>query len=132
MYLVSEAEFNKLRKRHPRSSRLAPDVQVVTNTLKAVSQKAKKKAFARFVPRQRVQLVQRNGVTSMRDEDVVTPLSPPPPPRLRRRAPRHGVAATRGRRRHVRTATHHQHVHGDEHSNASLPLQRFDVGNVSE
>jgi len=74
MYLVTEAEFNKLKKSLKRS-KLAQDEQIVTDSLKAVSQKRKKQGIAASLPR--IQLRKYNvdaGVFSMTDKDVINPL----------------------------------------------------------
>lgn len=71
MYLVTEAEFHKLKK----PFKLAQDAQVVANSLMAVSQKRKKQGIAASLPR--IQLRKYNvdaGVRSMKDEDVTKPL----------------------------------------------------------
>ena len=83
MYLVTEAEYNKLNKRRKKSN-LPQDVQLVTESLKATSQKRKKQGLANSLPR--IQLRKYNvdgGVASMTDRDVTKAL-----PQPRRAAPR--------------------------------------------
>lgn len=81
MYLVTEAEYNKLNKRRKKSN-LPQDVQVVTDSLKAISQKRKKQSIAASLPRIQMRKYNVNGgVASMTDRDVTKPL-----PRHRRAA----------------------------------------------
>ena len=74
MYLVTEAEYNKLNKRRKKSN-LPQDVQVVTESLKATSQKRKKQSLTNSLPR--IQMRKYNvdgGVASMTDRDVTKAL----------------------------------------------------------
>ena len=70
MYLVTEEEYARLKKRKPK---LPQDVQVVTNSLKAVCQKRKKESFSPIISRMKNRKV-RNGVEFMKDADVAAPL----------------------------------------------------------
>ena len=86
MYLVTEDEFAKLKKRKPARSNLPRDVQMVTNSLKAVTQKRKREAISVSVPRIKQHKV-KAGVVKMKDADVAAPLrrhrrahTPQPPP----------------------------------------------------
>jgi len=75
MYLVSEEEFKQVKKRKP--SKQPQDVQLVTNSLKAVTQQRKKEAISQALPRihMRKYTVQ-GGLTPMTDKDVAKPLQP--------------------------------------------------------
>ena len=73
MYLVGEDEFKQLKKR--KLGKQPRDVQLVTDSLKAVTQKRKKEAISRALPRINLRkYTVQGGVTSMTDKDVVKPL----------------------------------------------------------
>lgn len=67
MYLVTEEEFNKLKK----PSKIAQDAQVLTNSLKAVVQKRKKQGFVDRIKLRKYMV--DGGVPAMTDKDVINP-----------------------------------------------------------
>lgn len=106
MYLVSESDFTQLqRARNRRQSKKASqpptssqptDVQVVTNSLKAVSQRRKREAVVSTVPptRMRNYTSHQGGVPSMTDKQVAKPLK-----RLQQPGHRHRESRTPARSR---------------------------------
>lgn len=67
MYLVTESEMKQLKKR----TKLPPDVQLVTDSLKAVVKKRRKENTNSIVPRMTKLRRYDVGVKSMSDQDVV-------------------------------------------------------------
>lgn len=75
MYLVNEDEFKQLKRRKP--SKHPQDVQLITDSLKAVTEKRKKEGISRALPKIHLRkYTVEGGVTSMTDRDVVKPLQP--------------------------------------------------------
>ena len=107
MYLLPEAEFIK-RRRQSRS--LPDDVQVVTNSLKAVSQKRKRQAIKTTVPPSKIHKYME-GVKAMTDKDVKKPLA-------RRNHPRRSITPQH-------TGMSHRPSSVGRH--AIMHLERFDV-----
>ena len=106
MYLVTERDFAKLKK--PPASKAPIDEQVITNSLKAVSQRRKREAIASTVPAAKMRKYLRDGgVPSMTDEQVSKPLQ-------RSRTQQQATTS-------VATRTAPQ-----------LALQQFDVGRASD
>ena len=131
MYLVTEAEFNKLNKpkigaRHQRPL----DEQVVTNSLQAVNRRRKREAISSSVaPARMYKYVKQEavGVPKMTDKQVAKTLpaaaarqqraaSPPPAP----------VTRARVAQQHKRTMSM-----SGEFGTPNVTLQQFDVGGTS-
>jgi len=127
MYLVTEAEFNKLNK--PKIGAHRPlDEQVVTNSLQAVNRRRKREAISSSVaPARMYKYVKQEGVPKMTDKQVAKTLpaaaarqqraaSPPPAP----------VTRARVAQQHKRTMSM-----SGEFGTPNVTLQQFDVGGTS-
>ena len=118
MYLVTERDFAKLKK--PCASKVPVDEQVITNSLKAVSQRRKREAIAGTVPAAKMRKYLRDadagGVHSMTDEQVSKPLQ-----RQRQQQQKTSPAAASPIATRTRSA-----------AAPKLSLQQFDVGRASD
>ena len=129
MYLVTEAEFNKLNK--PKIGARRPlDEQEVTNSLQAVNRRRKLEAISSSVaPARMYKYVKQEGVPKMTDKQVAKTLpaaarqqraaSPPP-------APAPVTRARAAQQRHKRTTST-----SGEFGTPNVTLQQFDVGGTS-